>query len=112
MNKKNIALSFAAALLSATSLCAAGGTNAVSGNVPEAYEISQTKKSQLKYARELLEHGMYAEARKIFSEYPADPVAGGYALMCDVKMNLRHTHSRRHTRISRSAMKKTHCRAL
>lgn len=29
---------------------------------------------------------MYAEARKIFSEYPADPVAGGYALMCDVKM--------------------------
>ena len=86
MNKKNIALSFAAALLSATSLCAAGGTNAVSGNAPEAYEISQTKKSQLKYARELLEHGMYAEARKIFSEYPADPVAGGYALMCDVKM--------------------------
>ena len=86
MNKKNIALSFAAALLSATSLCAAGGTNAVSGDVPEAYEISQTKKSQLKYARELLEHGMYAEARKIFSEYPADPVAGGYALMCDVKM--------------------------
>ena len=86
MNKKNIALSFAAALLSATSLCAAGGTNAVSGNAPEAYEILQTKKSQLKYARELLEHGMYAEARKIFSEYPADPVAGGYALMCDVKM--------------------------
>ncbi len=42
--------------------------------------------NSLKYGFRLYEKGMYVKAREIFSSYPEDPIAGGYAVLCEVKM--------------------------
>ena len=88
MDINRFAASFAAVMISASAL------NAVeTGTVPVGAEPARItdvvpggKRAQLRYAGELYGHGMYAKAREIFSAYESDPVAAGYSVLCDIKM--------------------------
>ena len=86
MDKKNVAVSLAAVIISASSFCPAEISAAAADNVPEVFAVPGVRKSKLKYARELMDHGMYAKAKDIFLEYGNEPVACGYALLCDIRM--------------------------
>lgn len=81
---------FAVSLTSVLIFSMAAPAFADGGNVPVAEDVNAVvpggRKAQLRYARELLDHRMYVKARDLFSQYPDDPVAAGYAVLCDVKM--------------------------
>ncbi len=51
-----------------------------------SYVVPGGQRGQMKYAKDLYEHGMYVKAREVFSSFDNDPVAKGYALLCDIKM--------------------------
>ena len=90
MNRKNVAVSLTAVLISASapSLCL-GGVKAACVNTEPVQAVQVVPggvKAQLRYARELYDHGMYVKAREIFSSYTDDPVAQGFAVLCDIKM--------------------------
>lgn len=51
-----------------------------------SYVVPGGQRGQMKYAKDLYDHGMYVKAREVFSLFDGDPVAKGYALLCDIKM--------------------------
>lgn len=87
MDKRLVAASLAAVVIASSQSATAFAQNVADRTetaVTEAYKSGPD--ARLRYARELFEHGMYVKAREIFSGYPHDMTASGYAVLCDVKM--------------------------
>ena len=87
MDKRLVAASLAAVVIASSQSATAFAQNVADRKetaVTEAYKSGPD--ARLRYARELFEHGMYVKAREIFSGYPHDMTASGYAVLCDVKM--------------------------
>ena len=90
MNINKVAETLAAVLISAVAhdvACAHEGLNVVSDGVQStSYQVPGGVRNNLRFAKELYRHGMYEEASKIFRSFGDDPVAQGFAVMCDVMM--------------------------
>ena len=87
MNNKTITAALTVAIMAASSLTSSASDYSVDfGNIDRNCAVAGDEKSDLKYARELYEHGMYVKAREIFLSYPENPFANGYAVLCDIKM--------------------------
>ncbi len=82
MNIRMIAGTLAAVMMTA----AVPAFSSVLGDETIADVVPGGQRGQYKYARDLYAHGMYVKAREVFSSFADDPVAQGYALLCDIKM--------------------------